>query len=83
MVGVSASVNLLLHHKVQKFLLFWHRLARVVPEKDLKRLWCGSGVVLGCITALVRCSLLIQQTEWHCLLLGQSVFNDPEPCRNG
>jgi len=32
MVGVSASVNLPLHHKVQKF-LFWHRLTRVVPEK--------------------------------------------------
>jgi len=32
MVGVSASVNLLLHHKVQK-VLFWHRLIWVVPEK--------------------------------------------------
>jgi len=32
MVGISASVNLPLHHKVQKF-LFWHRLTRVVPEK--------------------------------------------------
>jgi len=31
MVGVSASVNLSLHHEVQKF-LFWHRLTRVVPE---------------------------------------------------
>jgi len=29
MVGVSASVNLPLQHKV----LFWHRLTRVVPEK--------------------------------------------------
>jgi len=35
MVGVSASVNLSLHHKVQKF-LFWHRLTRVVPEKGIK-----------------------------------------------
>jgi len=32
MVGVSASVNLPLHRKVQKF-LFWHRLTQVVPEK--------------------------------------------------
>ena len=32
MVGVSASVNLPLRHKVQKF-LFWHRLTRVVQEK--------------------------------------------------
>jgi len=32
MVGVSASVNLPLHHEVQKF-LFWHRLTQVVPEK--------------------------------------------------
>jgi len=29
MVGVSASVNLPLHHEV----LFWHRLTRVVPEE--------------------------------------------------
>jgi len=32
MVSVSASVNLPLHHKVQKF-LFWHRLTLVVLEK--------------------------------------------------
>jgi len=32
MVGVSASVDLPLHHKVQKF-LFGHWLTRVVPEK--------------------------------------------------
>jgi len=32
MVGVSASVDLPLHHKVQKF-FFWHRLTRVVPQK--------------------------------------------------
>ena len=32
MVSVSASVNLPLHHKVQK-LLFWHRLTRVVLEQ--------------------------------------------------
>jgi len=32
MVGVSASVNLLLHHKVQKF-SSGTRLTRVVPEK--------------------------------------------------
>ena len=38
-VSVSASVNLPLHHKVQKF-LFWHHLTRVVPEKGL---WCGGG----------------------------------------
>jgi len=31
MVGVSASVNLPLHHKVQRF--FWHWLTVVVPEK--------------------------------------------------
>jgi len=31
MVGVSASLNLPLHHKVQKF--FWHRLTQVVLEK--------------------------------------------------
>ena len=31
-VSVSASVNLPLHHKVQKR-LYWHRLTRVVPEK--------------------------------------------------
>jgi len=30
MIGVSASVNLRLHHKVQNF---WHRLIRVVQEK--------------------------------------------------
>ena len=33
MVGVSVSVNLPLHHKVQKEVLFWHWLTRVVPEK--------------------------------------------------
>jgi len=32
MVGVSASVNLPLHHKVQTF-LFWHQLTRIVPEE--------------------------------------------------
>jgi len=32
MVGVSASVNLPLHHTVQKF-FFWHWLTQVVPEK--------------------------------------------------
>ena len=32
MVGVSASVNLPLHHKVQQ-VLFWHQLTRVVLEK--------------------------------------------------
>jgi len=32
MVGVSASVNLPLHHKV----LFWHWLTQVVPEKGHK-----------------------------------------------
>jgi len=31
MVGVSASVNLPLHHEVQ--VLFWRRLTQVVPEK--------------------------------------------------
>ena len=44
-------------------------------------MWCGGAVVLGCIAALVRCGLLIQQTKWHSLLLGQSVFNDHQPCR--
>ena len=42
MVGVSASVNLPLHHNVhnvQKF-LFWHRLTRVVPEKGRKTVVC-------------------------------------------
>ena len=33
MVGVSASVNLPLHHKVQTEVLFWHQLTRVVQEK--------------------------------------------------
>jgi len=39
MVYVSASVNLPLHHKVQKFssgrleVLSWHQLTRVVPER--------------------------------------------------
>ena len=33
MVGVSASVNLL-------EVLFWHRLARVVPEKGRKMVVC-------------------------------------------
>ena len=33
MVGVSVSVNLPLHHKVQLYVLFWHRLTQVVPEK--------------------------------------------------
>jgi len=32
MVGVSASVNLPLRHKVPKF-LFWHQLTWIVPEK--------------------------------------------------
>jgi len=35
MVSVSASVNLPLHRKFQKF-LFWHWLTRVVPEKGRK-----------------------------------------------
>ena len=35
MVSVSASVNLPLHHKVQK-VLFWHRLTRVVQENGRK-----------------------------------------------
>jgi len=45
MVGVFASVDLPLHHKVQKF-LFWHRLTRVVPEKGRKTIvvWVWSGV---------------------------------------
>ena len=34
MVGVSASVNLPLHHKVQTEVLFWHRLTWVVPENQ-------------------------------------------------
>jgi len=34
MVGLSASVNLPLQHKVQKF-LFWHQLTWVVPEEGL------------------------------------------------
>jgi len=34
MVGVSVSVNLPLHHKVQTpEVVFWHRLTRVVLEK--------------------------------------------------
>ena len=41
MVGVSASVNLPLHHEVQ--VLFWRRLTQVVPERGVKRLWCGGG----------------------------------------
>ena len=43
MVGVSAYVNLPLHHKVQKF-LFWHQLSRIVLEEGP---WngCGDGVV--------------------------------------
>jgi len=42
MVGVSASFNLPLHHKVQKF-FFWHRLTGVVPEKGHNSVvvWCG------------------------------------------
>jgi len=35
MVGVPASVNLPLHHKVQKF--FWHRLTRVFLDKGPKK----------------------------------------------
>jgi len=33
MLSGSASVNLPLRHKVQKFSCLWHRLTWVVPEK--------------------------------------------------
>jgi len=44
MVGVSASVDLPLHHKAE--VLFWHRLTWVVPKKGRKTVvvWCG-----GCL----------------------------------
>jgi len=39
MVGVSASVNLLLHHKVQKF-YFGAGSPRWFGKRAVKRLWC-------------------------------------------
>ena len=45
MVNVSASVNLSLHHKVQRFFSGWHRLTQVVRKRAVKRL-CGGGGVL-------------------------------------
>jgi len=48
MVGVSASVNLPLHHKSPE-VLFWHWHTRVVPEKGPYN-GCGGGV----------CALLIK-----------------------
>jgi len=50
MVSVSASVNLPLHHKVQKF-LFWHWLTQVVPEKGCKMVVV---VVSVCLLATLR-----------------------------
>ena len=42
MVGVSVSVNLPLHHKVQKF--FYGTGSPGDPRKRaIKRLWCGGG----------------------------------------
>jgi len=41
-VGVSASVNLPLHHKSPE-VLFWHRLTRVVLEKGRKTAVCVGG----------------------------------------
>jgi len=41
MVGVSASVNLPLHHQSSEVLL-WHRLTRVGLEMGRKTVvWCG------------------------------------------
>jgi len=64
MVGVSASVNLPLHHKVQN----WQRLTRVVPEKGPFNGWgvvlatCGSHVALvprhcHCLAYVTACDL--------------------------
>jgi len=58
MVGVSASINLPLHHKVQKFPKFWHSLTQVVPEKGQSN-GCG-GVV---------CLLLLILEMVHCICL--------------
>jgi len=55
MVCVSASVNLPLHHKVQKFSSGtgspgWSR------KRAVRRLWCGGGHVVGNGTAAAACS---------------------------
>jgi len=42
MVGVSASVNLPLHHKVQKFSSGTDSLGGP-GKRAVKRLWCGGG----------------------------------------
>ena len=42
MVGVSASVNLPLHHKVQKF-SSGTSLPEWSQKKAIKWLWCGAG----------------------------------------
>ena len=64
MVSVSASVNLSLHHKVQKF-LFWNRLTRVVPEKGRKTVvmwwWCDFRLVLSPEKYLSACVLDIHE----------------------
>jgi len=49
---VSASVNLPLHHKVQKF-CNWHRLTRVVPEK-------------GCKTVVVVWYFALEMSSFDC-----------------
>jgi len=45
MVGVSASVNLPLHHKVQKFQKFSSGTGSPgwFGKRAVKRLWCGGG----------------------------------------
>jgi len=63
---VSASVNLPLHHKVQKF-LFWHRLTRVVPEKGCKRVV----VVVVCYMGWYTCASCHQQGHVGCKSLLQ------------
>ena len=51
MVSVSASVNLPLHHKVQKF-----SSGAGYPggpgKRAVKRLWCGGGLVKSCLSCM-------------------------------
>jgi len=69
MVGVSASVNLPLHHKVQTpEVLFWHRLTRVARKKGHKTVVMV--VMLSVIqfkvgTAFSALTLLVDQQEGH------------------
>jgi len=63
-VGVSASVILILHQKIQKIAkcTFWYQLTRVVPDKVQRAVKWLCVCVCVCVCAL---TLLVGQQEGH------------------